>query len=149
MSGSCGHRPRLVITTHGIDLSTACLLILLLLFLLRPLRRQRLAHELCGNIDHLIESYCLEPWVIIEGGITQLLFCACALLEYIIQLLDTCTCAPLSSPQICNSYASASAHAAACAINTTQMTACIDYLPFAIMFPLFTFQHLTHSNRIQ
>lgn len=145
MSGSCGLRPRLVITTHGIDLSTACLLILLL-FLLRPLRRQPLAHELCGNIDHLIESYCLEPWVIIEGGITQLLFCACSLLECIIQLLDTYTCAPLSSPQICNSYASAPA---AYAINMAQMAACIDYIPFAIMFPLFTFQHLTHSNRIQ
>lgn len=73
MWGSCGHRPRLVITTQGIDLSTARLLILLLL----PFQRQWLAHELCGHIDQLIESYCLEPWVIIEGGITQLLFCAC------------------------------------------------------------------------
>ena len=71
--GSCGHRPRLVITTQGIDLPTARLLILLLF----PFQRQRLAHELCGHIDQLIESYCLEPWVIIEGGITQLLFCAC------------------------------------------------------------------------
>ena len=35
--GSCGHRPRLVITTHGIDLSDACLL-LLLFFLLRPIQ---------------------------------------------------------------------------------------------------------------
>lgn len=148
MRGSCGHRPRLVITTHGIDLSTACLLILLLL-LLRPLPRQRLAHELCGNIDQLIESYCLEPWVIIEGGISQLLFCACALEECITQLLVTHTCAPLSSPQICNGYTSVQAHMAACAINTAQMTACIDCLPFAIMFPLFTFQHLTHSNGIQ
>lgn len=35
---------------------------------------QRPAHELCGRIDQLIESYCLKPRVIIEGGITQVLF---------------------------------------------------------------------------
>lgn len=69
MRGSCGHRPWLVITTQGIDLPTACLLILLLSF-----QRRWLAHELCGHIDQLIESYCLEPWVIIEGWIIQLLF---------------------------------------------------------------------------
>lgn len=32
---------------------------------------QRLAHELCGRIDQLIESYCLKPRVVIEGGIYQ------------------------------------------------------------------------------
>lgn len=43
-----------------------------------PIQRQWLPHELCGRIDQVIENHCLEPWVIIEGGITQLLFCACA-----------------------------------------------------------------------
>lgn len=56
-----------------ISLLPACLLILLLLLF----QRQWVAHELCGHIDQLIESYCLEPWVIIEGGITRLLFCVC------------------------------------------------------------------------
>jgi len=51
---------------------TACLS-----FFSSPFQRQWVAHELCGHIDQLIESYCLEPWVIIEGGITQLLFWAC------------------------------------------------------------------------
>lgn len=76
MWGCCGHRHRLVITTQGIDP--------------RPpppppprprprhlFQRQWLAHELCAHIDQLIESYCLKPWVIIEGGITLLLFRAC------------------------------------------------------------------------
>ena len=70
-AGSCGHRPRLVITTQGIDLCTACLLPLL------STLKDRAAHELCGHIDQLIESYCFEPRVIIEGGITRLLFHAC------------------------------------------------------------------------
>lgn len=74
---------------------------------LRPLRRQRLTHELCGNIDQLIESYCVEPWVIIEGRITPtLVLCACALQECVIQLCVTHTCVSLSSPQVCNGYAS-------------------------------------------
>lgn len=120
---------------------------------LRPLRRQRLTHELCGNIDQLIESYCVEPWVIIEGRITPtLVLRACPLRECIIQLCVTHThthALPLAHLRFVTATQAFEAHTAAFAINTAQMTACIDWLPFAIMLPLFTFQYLTHSNGIQ
>lgn len=122
-----------------ISLLPACLLILLLLLF----QRQWVAHELCGHIDQLIESYCLEPWVIIEGGITRLLFCVC-MWESV--LLSSChsTYSPWLTLDLQWLHKSAHtlthrAHTAAYIINMAQMTACIDCLPSAIMFPLFTF----------
>lgn len=118
-----------------------------------PFQKRCVAHEICGHIDQLIESYCLEPWVVIEEGITKLLFCA-----------RVSKSAPLSSlsqhtlPSARLRFAAVHksthtwahrAHTAAYTISVAQTTACIDCLPSAIMFLLFTFQHLTHSNRIQ
>ena len=115
-----------------------------------PFQRQWLAHELCGHIDQLIESYCFEPWVIIEGGITQLLFCACVwesvLLSSLSQhILPLAHLRLAGATQMCTHLCThihthtRRAHTAAYTINMAQMTACIDCLPSAIMFPLFTF----------
>lgn len=119
-----------------ISLLPACLLILLLLLF----QRQWVAHELCGHIDQLIESYCLEPWVIIEGGITRLLFCVCMWESVLLSSLSQ-HILPLAHLRFAMAAQKCThrAHTAAYIINMAQMTACIDCLPSAIMFPLFTF----------
>lgn len=108
-----------------------------------PSQRQWVAHELCGHIDQLIESYCLEPmghyW---RKDYPTLVLCV-HVGECITQLLVTAH-SPLGSPQICNGCTKTHTrarwpHTAAYTINMAQMTACIDCLPSAIMFPLFTF----------
>lgn len=100
-----------------------------------------------------MERYCLEPWVPIEGGITQLLFCFVRAPWKSVLLSSSShtrtlalLLAHLGSVAATRAFR---AQTAAGAINAAQTTACIDWLPFAIMFPLFTLQHLTHSNGIQ
>lgn len=97
---------------------------------------QRPAHELCGGIDQLIESYCLKPRVIIEGGITQLLLGARA------------QPSPCTWVRALRRWRAPRAHPGSRQHNQQlpERLPRIDCRPSAIMFPLFTFRRLPHSN---
>lgn len=84
MWGSCGHRPRLVITTQGIDLSTACLLILLLLSLSKT-----------ASCTWIMWTHWSADWELLFIALGHywrrdypLLFCACVLESVLLSSLS-------------------------------------------------------------
>ena len=129
--------------------------------------RERERGPLCVigiHIDHLMESHCLERRDIIEGGITQLLFCshACENILFNCLSLHSLLCLFLSlslssflslSSSFCFPSLSLLIYTHTQMIgyimNMGQMTACIDCPHSTIMFPLFTFQTLIYSRGVQ